>query len=172
MGFKSARAAPLNEQPREFEEARVACGARKLGERHLHLRVTAHGNPAVGPKLAVQLARDATRNLHQAVVVPGPQARDGGLEEVAEAVHLVTPLEVAEARALSRVAKTRVEVAVRVLRGGDPVNERVVRGGKRGVAGAAKLPRHRLEQLVDLGVHELDAVVRLRRRRSRSRRSC
>jgi hypothetical protein len=35
-------------------------------------------------------------------VRPGAQPRDGSLEQVAEAVQLVTPLEVAVARALSR----------------------------------------------------------------------
>ena len=150
-------AVALDEEPRLLEVARLAGDAGELGEPDLDLGVTADRLDAALAEDVAHQVGGAAGDVEQPVVRIRPRALAGdrGLEEVPEAVELVAPLEVRPARLLPGPPEHRVEVAVGLLRGRDPRDdgpEALVEGG---IAGAADLPRERLEVLVDLGVREL-----------------
>src|SRR5690606_29801099 len=115
--------------------ARLAERAAELREAHLDLRVPADAGTPVRAELAAHEIRRAPRDLHQQVLARGAHARDGRLEQVAHAVQLVPALEVRPATRLAGVAEARVEVAVVVLRGGDPLDEPVVPRRERRLVG-------------------------------------
>ena len=106
------------------------------------------------------MVRQAARDLREQVVVAGAQPRDRRLEQVAEAVQLMPRLQVGVPGGLPGPPEAGVQVAVRLLGGGDPRGQGVGSGppGRRSSL-AAQFPGHGLEQLVDLGVDELDAGV-------------
>ena len=162
-----AAAAALDEERGLPPVAVVARDARQLDEGGLDLGVAAEGLVAV---LAEHLADEvggATGHLEQSVVGtrPGACPRDGGLEEVPEAVELVPPLQVGPARRLPGPSEGRVQIAVRLLGRGDPRDDRaeplLERGVGIGPADPSELPGHGLQVLVDLGVRELPAASTL-----------
>ena len=91
----------------------------------------------------------------------GPVVRPGHrrLQQVAVVVQLVAPLQVAVAGRLAGAPEHRVEVAVGLLGRGD--RRRQAAEPLVGVGGPATtdLPRHRLHQLVDIGVGEHHPLV-------------
>src|SRR4029079_4128859 len=99
----------------------------------------------------------AARDGAEVVLAVRAQARGTGLDEVAVAVQLVAPREVAVATRLSGPAEVGVEVAVGLLRRGQPrapVGDRA-RGER--VPRPRGFPRACLERLVELRVGELAA---------------
>jgi hypothetical protein len=154
--------APLDEPAGLLEVALLAGDAVELDERHLDLRMPAHALVAAVPERLAHVVGGAPRDLGQPVLPAGPQPRDRGLDEVAVAVELVPPLEVAVAMLAPAVAEARVQVPVLLLRArrllGDLADHRV----EPGVAAAAGLPRHRLDELVDVGVREFAAALAVR----------
>ena len=123
---KRALAVPLDEQAGLLEVARLSERAAELRQAHLDLGVAAD---ALVAALAEDLAHEvggATGDVDQSVVGVGTRAHAGDrrLEEVAEAVQLVAPLEVGPARALARPPEPRVEVAVGLLGRRDPRDDR------------------------------------------------
>jgi len=121
--------------------------------------VAAHRDATLWSEFDVEVVGKAARDRGEFVIHSGAQASNRGLDEVPEAVELVTPLKVRVARRLSRAAEARVEVAVGFLGRADSRNECVVSLLERRVRAATELPRHALEQLVNFRVHELDAHV-------------
>lgn len=188
---------PIDEDPRLLDVARFAERPAQLGEADLDLGVPADAlDAALAEHLAHEVGR-TTRDADEAVIVVGSRAvaRNGGLEEVPEAVQLMSPFEVGPARALTGSAEARVEVAVGLLRRGDAIDDatepRLQLGGASGFAarrdaGAGgirftigepcgrraratqppDLPGDRLEVLVHLGVGELAAAPALGQRAS------
>ncbi|MDQ1125822.1 hypothetical protein QE428_000855 [Microbacterium sp. SORGH_AS 505] len=100
------------------------CSA-ELGQAGLDLRVPAHPLDAPLAERAADEVRSTTRDTDEPVVCVGPRAVTGDrrLEEVTEAVQFVAPLEVGPARSLAGAAEHGVDVAVRLLGGGDPCDD-------------------------------------------------
>ena len=99
------------------------------------------------------------RDGDELVVARRAQPGDGRLHQMSVVVQLVSPFEVAVARPLAGPTEHGVEVAVGLLGRGDhrrQLAEALVGVGR---AGAPDLPRHRLHQLVDVGVGEHHAFV-------------
>nr|BFE72794.1 hypothetical protein GCM10020092_060950 [Actinoplanes digitatis] len=118
----------------------------------------ADARDAVRAEDVADVVGGAHRHVDELVGAERPGPGHARLDEVAEGVELVAPLQVAVAGPLAGPAEVGVQVAVGLLRGGDPAHDRPVAGVELEVAGAAELPGHRLQQLVDLGVGELAAA--------------
>ena len=102
------RAAPIDEQRGLVEVALLAGHAGHLDQAHLDLRVTADAlDPAADRTSSHTWSATRRGDLHELVVARGPRSRHAGLQEVAEVVQLVPPLEVAVPRLLARTARTR-----------------------------------------------------------------
>ncbi len=158
--------APLDEGSRLFEVAAVAGDPVQLGERRLDLGVPADRRDAAGPEDVADVVGGAHRRDGE-VVAGAEGARRGhpGLDQVAVGVELVAPFQVAVAGLLAGPPEVGVQVPVRLLRGQHPGDDRPVALFHLRVAGAAVLPGHRLEELVDLGVGEFPPAAFLRWRR-------
>ncbi len=152
-----AVAAALHEQRGLREVALVAGDAAELDEGRLDLGVPAHRLDTAGPEHLADEVGGPLGDLDEPVVGarPGARPRDRGLQQVADAVELVAPLQVRPALPLTGPAELRVEVAVRLLRGRDPRDDGPEPSLEPRIVGAADLPGHGLEVLVDLGVGEL-----------------
>src|SRR6185369_4793689 len=87
--------------------------------------------------------------------VPG----DSSLDEMADAVELVTPLQVAVLVARGQDLDERVEVAVRALGGLDEPDRLVGHRLDPRVRRPPQLPAGALEPLVDVGVEERERLV-------------
>jgi hypothetical protein len=155
-----AVAPPFDEQSGEFEVAALAGRAGELGEGDLDLGMPAHRRSAGGTELGVQMVGEPARDRRQLVVMARAKPGDGGLEEVAVTVQLVPPFEVAVSRTLSRMPEARVEVSVVVLCSGDPGHDSLITHLHGGIRSSSEFPGHGLEELVHLGVDELDTRVR------------
>src|SRR5690606_23832601 len=110
-GIQRPVPAAIDEALRLLEVARLPRDTRELGETDLDLGVAAHrGDAALTEHLAHEVG-GAARDLNEAVIRIRTRARsrDGGLEEMPEAVELVAPLEVGPARLLSGPPEARVE---------------------------------------------------------------
>lgn len=125
---------------------------------HLDLRVTADALDATPAEGRAHVVGRAPGDLRQLALASGAGLGHARLHEIAVAVQLVAPFEVAVAGLLTRAAEGGVEVAVRLLSRCDGLGERGDLGVQRG-AGALPggLPCHGFEQLVDVGVGELAA---------------
>jgi hypothetical protein len=154
--------APFDEQPGQFQVPGFAGRAAELGEGDLDLGMPAHRRPATRTELGMEVVGKAARDRGQFVVVARAEPSDGGLDEVAVAVQLVAPFEVAVAGALSGVPEARVEVSVVVLRCGDARHDPAVALVEGGIRSSPEFPGHRLEELVHLGIDELDTRVAAR----------
>ena len=137
--------------------ARVTRDPGELDEGRLDLGMAAESGDAVGPEDVADEIRRASCDREQPVVGtrPRPLAGDGRLEEMAEAVKLVPPLQVGPPRLLAGSSELGVEVAVGLLRRRHPRHDVAEGALERGIVAAADLPRGRLEELVHLGVAEL-----------------
>ena len=111
-----APAAPVDEQRGLVEVALLTRHAGQLDQAQLDLGVTADALDPAGTERRAHVVGGAARDLDERVVARRPRSRDAGLEQVAEVVQLVAPLEVAVARLLARSPEHRVEVAVGLLR--------------------------------------------------------
>lgn len=148
--------AGVDEPVRQVEVGAGAGLAEQLDQAHLDDGVTVdvHGLAGAVAERADQVVGVPDRDLEQRVVPGGTVLGHGRLVQVPGAVHLVAPLEVRVPLALPPDLLHGVEVAVVGLRlgvqGGDLALQRqqVVRRG------AAVLPRHCLEPLRHVGVHE------------------
>ena len=90
-----------------------------------------------GPSSASTDGHGAERDLEQAVVADRAVPRDRGLHEVAEAVQLVAPRQVAVRRPAADDLDVGVQVAVRALRRRDEPDDLV---GRRGEVGSGPRP--------------------------------
>ncbi len=133
----------------------------QLHQRQLDLRVPAHGVAAVGTELGVDVVGQPGRHARQVAVDAGAERSSRSLEQVTEAVELVPPLQVGVARTLPRVTERGVQIAVVVLGRRDPGDQLLVLRVQARL-GLPEVPRHGLEQLVDLGVDELDPRMLVR----------
>ncbi len=113
--------------------------------------------PGPNARSAWSAARD--RDVEQAIVAEGAVPGDGRLDQVADAVQLVTPGHVAVRTAAADDLDERVEVAVVTLGLGDGRDRLVRRGRKVGFASPAELPADRLEPLVDVRIEERERLV-------------
>ena len=145
-------AAALDEEVGLLQVSRIARGPGELGQRGLDLRVSAESGVGRVAELRADVVGDGDGETDQLVLAVGAQPGDAGLDQVPEAVELMAPLEVRVPGRLAGAAEGGVQVAVLLLGGGDPLDESVQAGLERVVAGAADLPGHPLEQLVDLSL--------------------
>lgn len=153
-------AAAVDEEPRLLEVAGIAGLAGEFGKRDLDLGVSADLLVRPVRELGDDVVGGPQRHAHDAAFsMPSADPGDGGLDQVAVAVQLVAPLEVGVARLLARVVEVRVEIAVLALHGLDHRPEALDLRVQLRVPGAAHLPRHRLDQLVDVRVGELASVA-------------
>jgi len=151
--------ASLDERPRQLDVPVVAGRPAELHEGRLDLRVPAHRLPSARPEHVDEVVGEADRHVDELPATGGAQPGDRSLQQVPHRVELVAPLHVRPPGPLPRPTEGGVQVAVRVLRRGHAVDEPVVAVGEVVVGLHAELPGHRLEQLVDLRVDELDPGV-------------
>ena len=148
---QQAVAAPVEEELGLVKVTALAGGAVELDERHLNLRVTADGDLAVRPEGLADVVGVAQGDAHDDVVAEaGTQAGDGCLNEVARAVQLVPHGEVGVAVLDPRLVIAGVEVPVLVLDGLDQGAQALDLCLQSSVPGAADLPGHGLDELVDV----------------------
>jgi hypothetical protein len=156
----------LHEEARLLEVARLAGRPGELREPDLDLGVAADAIAPAGPELRAHEIGGAHGDAQQPVVRTRARAfaRHRRLEEMAEAVQLVAPLEVGPPRALALAAELGVEVPVGLLGCRDTADDGAEPRFEVGVVGAADLPGQRLEVLVHLGVRELASPAPRRQR--------
>ncbi len=108
----------------------------------------------VGPELPLDPVGRTDRDREQPVVAERAMPGDRGLHEMADAVELVPPGEVAVWHSPADDLDVAVEVAVRSLRGSHNGDRLVRSRGQICVLAPAELPTDRLEPLVHIGVEE------------------
>ena len=151
--------APIDEQRGLVEVALLTGPPRQFDQPHLDLGMTADALDPARAELRADMVGGGPCDLDESVGARGPPPRHGRLQQVTEVVQLVPPLQVAVPRLLSRSSEHRVEVAVGLLRRPDDLGQAVDALIGIGRAGSSDLPRHRLHQLVDIGVGEHHAAV-------------
>ena len=156
-----APAAQLQHPGAELEVPPIAGRAIQLDERHLDLGMPVDAVATRRAELALDRLDGAQRDVEQPVVGEGAVPRDGGLDQVADAVQLVAPGEVLVFGARGDDLDVGVEVAVRALRRTHRVDRFVGGRGEGRVVLAAELPADRLEPLVRVRIEERvdDAVL-------------
>jgi hypothetical protein len=147
-------AAQVHHPRRQREVAPVAGDPAEFHQRHLDARVPVDALLAVRAELRVDVGDGPPRDVQQPVVAEGAVPRHGRLDEVAEAVELVPPLEILVGRAAPDDLDEAVEVPVRPLGRGHHTDRLVGRGGQVRVGPAAQFPADGFEPLVDVGVEE------------------
>ena len=162
-------AAPVDEVPDQLHRGRFVREAPELGQGDLGRLV-----PGDALQLAASVserARDevhvAPHHVHQVVLARELLVREGGLHELAHAVELVAVLQVAPARragppALPAHAVDRVggvEVAIRLLRGGDDRDDGLGARLEVGIGMREAGEERALQDAVEVGVLEGVAVV-------------
>ncbi len=111
------------------------------------------GRP-VGSELALDRVRGARRDVHEAVIAERTLPGDGRLDEMAEAVQLVSPREIPVFVAGRDDLDEGVEVAVRPLRVRDEGDDLVGGAGEAATRPPPELPADRFEPLVDVRIEE------------------
>ena len=119
-------AAQLDHPRREVQVAPLGRHAVQLDERHLDLGVAIDAFAAVRAELAIDRVGRPNGDIEQPVVAERAVPGNGGLDEVADVVQLVTPREVLVFAARGDDLDERVEVAVGPLRGPDQA-DRLIR---------------------------------------------
>ena len=154
-------AAQLQHPDAELEMPPIAGRAIQLDERHLDLGMPVDAVATRRAELALDRLDGAQRDVEQPVVGESAVPRDGGLDQVTDAVQLVAPGEVLVLGAGGDDLDVRVEVAVRALRRSHRVDRFVGGRGEGRVMRAAELPADRLEPLVRVQIEERvdDAVL-------------
>ncbi len=112
---QQAPAALLDLVARQGEVPSVAGDPVQLHEGHLDLRMPIDAIATGRADLGVDTCHGALGDLEQSVVAERALPCDGRLDEVADAIQLVAPLQVAEGRP-ARQLHERAQVAVRALR--------------------------------------------------------
>ena len=143
-----APAAQLEHPDAELEVPPIAGRPIQLDERHLDLGVPVDAVATRRAELALDRLDGAQRDVEQPVVGEGAVPRDGGLDQVADAVQLVAPGKVPVFGAGRDDLDVGVEVAVRALRRAHRVDGLVGRRSEGGVVAPAELPACRFEPLV------------------------
>ncbi len=161
VAARTEPAAPsvLEEERGQVEVAPLAGLAIELDQRHLDLRVPGRGHLPARAEERVQIVREALGDRQEPVVPGGSTERDGGLDEMAGAVELVSVGEVGPALARLRHGVERVDVAVGALRRGHQVDRRLGGRPEPLARRAPELPARGLEPLVHIRVHEHRAAV-------------
>ena len=121
--------------------------------------MTAHADATARAELVVDVIGQAARHPRQQVVVTSPQPGDRRLEQVAEAVQLMPGLQVGVPGRLAGPPEAGVEVAIWFLGRGHSRHQSLVPPLEVSGVLPAEFPSHGLEQLIDLGVDELNAGV-------------
>ncbi len=154
-------AAQLQHPGAELEMPPIAGRSIQLDERHFDLGMPVDAVATRRAELALDRLDGAQRDVEQSVVGEGAVPRDGGLDQVADAVELVAPGEVLVFGARGDDLDVGVEVAVRALRRSHRVDRLVGGRGEGRVVFAAELPADRLEPLVRVRIEERvdDAVL-------------
>ena len=138
----------------------------QLDERDLDLWMAVGAGVGALAEHLVDQVGEATGDREEGRVSRRSRGRDSRLEEVACAVELVAHLQVGPPpRGVDDLAPA-VEIAVRLLRGGDELRRLAREALELGRRLAPELPGDRLEPLVDVGVAE-DHAAPLARRPSR-----
>ena len=106
------------------------------------------------PEHLVDQVGEATGDREEGRVSRGSRKRHSRLEEVARAVELVAHLQVGPPPGRVDDLAPAVEIAVRLLRGGDELRRLAREALELGRRLAPELPGDRLEPLVDVGVAE------------------
>ena len=156
-----APAAQLEHPHPELQVAPITGRAIQLDERHLDLGVPVDAVTTGRAELPLDRLNGAQRHVEQPVVGEGAVPRDGGLDQVTDAVQLVAPGEVLVLGAGGDDLDVGVEVAVGALRRTHRVDRFVGGRGEGRVMLAAELPADRLEPLVRVRIEKRvdDAVL-------------
>lgn len=141
-----ASASAVDEECRLVEVALFAGRSGQFDEGGLDLGVSAYAVDAAAAEGGAHVIGGPLGDLRELALATGADLSHARLDQVAVAVQLVAPFEVAVAGLPAGAAEGGVEVAVGFLGGGDRLGDRV---------GAGACPGHRFEQLVDVGVGEL-----------------
>ena len=153
-GPEQAVAASFDHPRRELEVAALAGGPEQLDERHLDLRVAVDRQAAARTKLAVDGVGGPDGDREEPVVPERALPGDGGLDQVADAIELVTPRQILVFVAGLHDLDVGVEIAVRALRRRHEVDRPVGIAGQGRVRSPPELPGGRLQPLVEVGVEE------------------
>ena len=147
----------------EVEVALLAALAVQLDECHLDHRMSVQAGVAVRAEGRGEVVGRPQRDLPQRAVAEQPVRGDRSLQQMTEAVVLVAHHQVGVAVAPGAGdLHVAVDVPVVVLRARDGLAEQVELGPQVIGVDARALPRHGLQPLVDVGVHEPRPAVGVR----------
>ena len=158
-GAQDPVAARIHHPPGQVQVASVARRPVQLDEGHLDLGMPVDGQRPGRTEGSLDVVRGADRDLEQSIVAQRAVPGDGRLDQMADAVELVTPGHVAVRMAAADDLDEGVDVAVVALGPGDGRDRLVRRGREVGVASPAELPADGLEPLVDVRVQERERLV-------------
>ena len=143
----------------EIEVAPLAGRAVELHEGHLELGMTFDGLAAFRPELSLGGCDRTLGDEEETIVAERTVPGDRRLEEMAVAVQLVAPGQVAVLGPGSQDLHEGVEVAIRPLGGHDEPDGLIGHLADGGIPRSAELPASPLEPLVDVRVEEGKRLV-------------